>query len=191
MFILLRSSWFDLFVPPGPDRGCDTKGIVDLGKMVTAMHHDGAMLGKEPLKACEPAQFEQAIRLTKDQQGWHLLLRSSRLSEARRGSVVGGTDRCRERAQALLQISEIVMAPHCALEQFRRVAPHRTISHWFSIGSLLLVGKGLLRFSRQALERVLQQQIEVDAQEAEQGRADQLDHAVNPRIILQRPDKPR
>ena len=73
-----------------------------------------------------------------------------------------------EGAQALLEISEIVVAPGRTPEQVMRVAPDSAVGHRSPIGLLLLEGKVLLRFFGNGLERVLQEKVEIDAQEAKQ-----------------------
>src|SRR6266702_4512992 len=158
--------------------------------MVRPLYDDGTVPGKELLEATQPPHFDCTI-LGKDQQRWHLLLRSSCLTIGRSASVVGRTDRCRDLAQSLLQISEVVVALCDTFEQVMRVATDCPVKIWSSIGLLLQVGKGLLWFFRNGLEHVLQEEVEVVAQETENGRTNQLDHGIDFSIALKRPGETR
>src|SRR5258708_25056791 len=72
------------------------------------------------------------------------------------------------------------------LEQVMRVAPYCPVKIGSSIGLLLSVRKGLLWFFRNGFERILQEKVEVGAQETEQGRTYQLDHRIDLAVALKR-----
>src|SRR6266516_4584687 len=116
MLPLFHDSPCDRFIQPAANRSHDAGWVVLLGEMVRAVQDDGTMLREKLLHTRQPAHFDDASGVAEDQQGWHPLLRSSRLSEARRGSVAGGTDRCRESLQALFQVDQVVIALGCTLK---------------------------------------------------------------------------
>ena len=79
------------------------------------------------------------------------------------------------------------MALRHTLEQIMRVATDCSIKIWSAIGLLLSVRKWLIWFFRNVLECILQEKVEVGAQETEHGRTYQLDHRIDLAVALKRP----
>src|SRR6266568_8152182 len=83
------------------------------------------------------------------------------------------------------------MALRDTLEQIMRVATYRPVKIWSSIGLLLQGGKLLLGLFGYSPERVLQEKVEVVAQETENGRTNQLNHGIDLAVALKRPGEAR
>src|SRR5260221_1837818 len=81
------------------------------------------------------------------------------------------------------------MALRETLEQVMRVATYRPVKIWSPVGLLLQIGKVLLGLFGHRLERVLQEEVEVGAQETEYGRTHQLDRSIDLAVALNRPGK--
>ena len=83
------------------------------------------------------------------------------------------------------------MALRDTFEQVMRVATDGPVKIWSSIGLLLQGGKWLFWFFGNGPEHILQEKVEVGAQETEQGRTNQLDHGIDFSIALKRPGETR
>jgi hypothetical protein len=133
--------------------------------MVAALHDDGAVPGEDSFQARQPSHLDCTIQVAKDEQ-------------------------CRyapSLAQALFQVSQVIMALRGAPEQVMRVAAYRPVKVGSPVGLFFPLRKVLLRPFRHGFERVLQEKIEVVAQKTEDGRTHQPDHGIDAAITLKRP----
>ena len=133
--------------------------------MVAALHDDGAVPGEDVFQARQPSHLDCTIQVAKDEQ--------SRYAP--------------NRAQALFQVSQVVMALRDAPEQVMWVATYRSVQVGSPVGLFLALRKVLFRPFRNVFERVLQENVEVVAQETEDGRTYQPDHGIDAPVALKRP----
>ena len=116
--------------------------------MVATLHDDAAVPREDALQACQPSHLDCTIQVAKDEQCRDLI----------------------DGAQPLFQVGQVIMALRDAPEQVMRVAAYRPVKVGSPVGLFLALRKVLFRPFRNVPERVLQEKVEVVAQETEDGR---------------------